>query len=485
MDNSKEKYIDSLPIPVSFEGTQKIIEQMNSGICLISNDNRKGIGFFVEIPYKFNLLHALITSNQVINKDDLLNVKNISIYINNDNKTKTLKLDRNRKIYTNEKLNITIIEIKGNENINDKYLELDDEIINYLNLNKKKNLNHFNNIYSNESIYILNYLKEQDITVSYGKLSHINNSELYYQCNIKEDSSGSPILLTNNQKLIGIHNKNSKKYTKGNLLAYSIYEFLKIKNNLLLIDKYGEYSTNNYIIAEFDIQKDNQDIRIINSYEKTTSGDKYINYKKEYENENEIKDNCQIRINDELIPFSYFYTFKKKGKYKIKYSFLLNITKSNYLFNDCSSLINIDLSNFNTNNINNMCYMFNDCSFLLNINLSNFNTNKVTDMSFMFNECSSLLNINLSNFNTNNVTNMCCMFSGCSSLTSLDLSNFNTNNVTNMSCMFYECSSLLNINLSNFNTNNFTDISKMFYGCYKLNKNKIITKDKNILNHYD
>ena len=80
-----------------------------------------------------------------------------------------------------------------------------------------------------------------------------------------------------------------------------------------------------------------------------------------------------------------------------------------------------------------MCYMFNDCSFLLNINLSNFNTNKVTDMSFMFNECSSLLNINL----------------------------------------------------SNFNTNNFTDISKMFYGCYKLNKNKIITKDKNILNHYD
>ena len=235
MDNSKEKYIDSLPIPVSFEGTQKIIEQINSGICLISNDNKKGTGFFVEIPYKFNLLHALITSNQVINKDDLLYVKNISIYINNDNKTKTLKLDRNRKIYTNEKLNITIIEIKENENINDKYLELDDEIINYLNLNKKKNLNHFDKIYSNESIYILNYFKVQDINIEYGKLSHINNSELYYQCNIKEDSSGSPILLTNNQKLIGIHNKNSKKYTKGNLLAYSIYEFLKIKNNLLLI----------------------------------------------------------------------------------------------------------------------------------------------------------------------------------------------------------------------------------------------------------
>ena len=34
----------------------------------------------------------------------------------------------------------------------------------------------------------------------------------------------------------------------------------------------------------------------------------------------------------------------------------------------------------------------------------------------MFYDCSSLTNINLSNFNTQNVTNMSHMFSGCSSL---------------------------------------------------------------------
>ena len=50
----------------------------------------------------------------------------------------------------------------------------------------------------------------------------------------------------------------------------------------------------------------------------------------------------------------------------------------------------------------------------------------------MFNKCSSLTSLNLSNFNTNNVTNMDSMFNKCSSLTSLNLSNFNTNNVTNM-----------------------------------------------------
>ena len=35
-------------------------------------------------------------------------------------------------------------------------------------------------------------------------------------------------------------------------------------------------------------------------------------------------------------------------------------------------------------------------------------------MSHMFYGCSSLKELNLSNFNTNNVTNMECMFYGCS-----------------------------------------------------------------------
>ena len=65
----------------------------------------------------------------------------------------------------------------------------------------------------------------------------------------------------------------------------------------------------------------------------------------------------------------------------------------------------------------------------------------------MFDGCSSLNELNLSNFNTNNVTKMYCMFSGCSSLKELNLSNFNTNNVTNMSCMFSRCSKQLKLKL--------------------------------------
>ena len=60
-------------------------------------------------------------------------------------------------------------------------------------------------------------------------------------------------------------------------------------------------------------------------------------------------------------------------------------------------------------------------------------------MSHMFHGCSSLKDLNLTNFITNNVTNMSNMFDGCSSLKELNLSNFNTNNVIDMKYMFRGC----------------------------------------------
>ncbi len=57
-------------------------------------------------------------------------------------------------------------------------------------------------------------------------------------------------------------------------------------------------------------------------------------------------------------------------------------------------------------------------------------------MSYMFNECSSLTSLELSNFNTNNTEDMSYMFSQCSSLTYLNLSNFNTINVKDMNEIF-------------------------------------------------
>ena len=68
-------------------------------------------------------------------------------------------------------------------------------------------------------------------------------------------------------------------------------------------------------------------------------------------------------------------------------------------------------------------------------------------MSWMFYDCNSLISLDLSNFNTQNVTNMRRMFCECNSLISLDLSNFNTQNVTNMYNIFYDCNSIKKENI--------------------------------------
>ena len=275
----------TFPEPVSLKQSEKILEQMKSNsICRINN---KGNGFFVKIPYKSKLLPVLITSNQVINTDDIKNKTNVSLYINDYKKIKTIKLDNNRLIFTNEKLDITIIEIKEDEDkLNNKYLELNDEIINYFKLDKKDRPKYLDILYNIESIYLLQHSNEKEIFVSYGKLLDINNKEIIHNCNIKEESSGSPILLLNNQKLIGIHCNSSylDKFNKGILLIYSIIELSKIKNSLLIIHK-------QQIIAELYVKYDGQNIRIINSYEQSNRENKFIEYKKENENEKEIKDN--------------------------------------------------------------------------------------------------------------------------------------------------------------------------------------------------
>ena len=245
-----------------------------------------------------------------------------------------------------------------------------------------------------------------------------------------------------------------KKINEEDNEKQEIIEIKNINNNEKNEIKNIIKKKENSIIGEIYIKEEDigKKIRIINSFEEYKRNEKiyYIDEKDydKYENEKEIKDNCKIKINDNNIGFNYCYEFKEKGKYIIQYTFIKNITKTDFMFNGCASLIMINLSNFNTQNVTNMYSMFNGCSSLANINLTNTYTHYVIDMGFMFNRCSSLKNISLANFNTQKVTNMYCMFNGCSSLTNINLTNFNTQNVTNMSCMFNECSSLTNIDLS-------------------------------------
>ena len=138
------------------------------------------------------------------------------------------------------------------------------------------------------------------------------------------------------------------------------------------------------------------------------------------------------------------------------------------MFEDCTSLSSLDLSNLETSNVENMYYMFRNCLSLSSINLTNINTSKVYDMGDLFKNCFSLTSLDLSNFDTSNAGLMDNMFSGCVNLTFLNLSNFNTSKVTLMENMFESCYSLTSLDLSNFNTLTVEDMENMFYDCFKL-----------------
>ena len=152
----------------------------------------------------------------------------------------------------------------------------------------------------------------------------------------------------------------------------------------------------------------------------------------------------------------------------IEYLNTEKVTNMQEMFNACSKLTSLNLSNFNTAEVTNMSYMFKSCKALTSLNLSNFNTEKVTDMQGMFGECWDLTSLNLTSFNTEKVTNMRHMFFNCSDLTSLNLSNFNTEKVMYMSNMFYNCNKLTSLDLTSFNTAEVTKMDYMFKSCEAL-----------------
>ena len=323
---------------------------------------------------------CLLTNNHVLNENDIK--LNKEIIIEYKNKIKRIKITENRKVYTNEELDYTCIEILDKDNI-EEYFKIDDNIIEY-SIDK----------YKNKEIFILQYPKGNELSFSSGIILEIKDNKIIHNSSTYEGSSGSPIILRNSDNsIIGIH-YGSDENKKFNLSINIISIFNHIKN----------YNNNNYIIGEIEIKEEDvgKKYRIINSFEevKRIEGWKDDEDDYKYENEKEIKENCEIKIdNNNIIPFNYYYKFKKKGKYKIEYRFKNKLSKTCYMFRDCSSLTNINLSNFNTQNVTDMSCMFSHCSSLTNINLSKFNTQNVTNMSRMFYECKSLSNLNLSKFN--------------------------------------------------------------------------------------
>ena len=99
--------------------------------------------------------------------------------------------------------------------------------------------------------------------------------------------------------------------------------------------------------------------------------------------------------------------------------------------------------------------------------IEHLNTENVTNMNSMFDRCSALTSLDLTNFNTAKVTDMNYMFIGCSALTTIFVSDkFVTDQVTSGDNMFHMCINLIGAieydgsksdhNFANYKTGYFT-----------------------------
>ena len=136
------------------------------------------------------------------------------------------------------------------------------------------------------------------------------------------------------------------------------------------------------------------------------------------------------------------------------------------MFYLCSNLLSIDLSNFNTQNVETLRLLFNNCSNVKSLDISNFNLSKVKNMAYIFSNCTIIKKINLGKIDTSSVEDMRALFYYNENLESIDLSNFDTSKVTHMGWMFFHCYNIKRIILSEkFITSKVVSMKSMFSHC--------------------
>ena len=196
---------------LNIENIKTLLEKCEKSICEIQKDNGYGSGFLciIKYPDRFNKICCLITNYHVID-DDMLNYKeNIEIIINKQ--LKKINLNYKRKIWRDEEIDFTCIEILEEDKIieNIKPFDINDNCYN-------KNFNHQK--YDKKGIIVASIEQYKIIEIPQGILYYIENENknqyFYHDCNTKDGFSGGPVLLINNLSIIGIHKGYEKSAKK-------------------------------------------------------------------------------------------------------------------------------------------------------------------------------------------------------------------------------------------------------------------------------
>ena len=480
-------------------------------------EKQTGSGFFCQINDKnISIKRGLFTNNHVLNKNRIEINKEIEFeYLN---KMKKIKITKNRKVFTNEYLDYTCIEIFDSDKIFDK------DKIKYIFRIDTEIFENRNNMKDTE-IFILQYPNGDNLSQALGKILDIKDNEIIHSAATLIGSSGSPLIKRYNVNLvIGIHyGGDNKKYLRNNEFIYNyaipfdiIIEDIKYKlstniinnnknieyRNIINIIYYKQnnyYNSNNIFGGKF-VENNKNNIKLIINGNQSKLINKY--------NLKDGKNKIQIIIINQLTNLENMFIccISLKNIEELKYLNTSEVTKFSCMFGGCTSLSDIKaLQNWNVSNGNDFSDMFRGCTSLSEIKaLQNWNVSNGYNFSGMFMGCSSLSDIKslqywnvsngnyfsgmfmgcsslsdlkaLQNWNVSNGNYFYDMFRGCSSLSKIkSLQNWNVSNGNDFSAMFMGCSSLSDIkSLQNWNVSNGDDFSGMFYGCSSLSDIKVL-----------
>ena len=222
--------------PISLKNMEKYLKKTNATCKLITG---KGTGFFCELQLQNNTMKVLLTCNHVLTENLIKN--NSTITFKHQDTIKNLKINEKRFVCTNEELDYTCIQILNEDKLSD-YFEIDTDI------NKNPN-----EIYYNELFAIYQCPEGNDVSLSEGKIEEFkSDGVIWHNISTDKGSSGGPLILSKNLKVVGIHRGELK-----NELNNAIFI-----NNILgdINQKLSKQKSNINPIATFSFEKKNYNI---------------------------------------------------------------------------------------------------------------------------------------------------------------------------------------------------------------------------------
>ena len=179
-----------------------------NSIVRIEIQNKWGTGFFLKKQIQNEFKYFLITCEHVITKYDVNSKIPIQLYYGkkSNEKKKIIVLDNTKRFiacFGGKEKDVTVIEILKSDDIpEDKYLMAD--------LNYKYGYN----IYKNCKLFLAGYpddpMYQNERHISSGEIKSIKGFEFEHSIDTRPGSSGAPICLIENLRLIGIHKQGDK-----------------------------------------------------------------------------------------------------------------------------------------------------------------------------------------------------------------------------------------------------------------------------------